>query len=283
MSQVRDKVMKNTEENLLISWFEDEAIPSSERTRILACKKTLISLVKTLRRWRDIERELARAKLDLSAAKDVLAPLNIMGSNHQKSVAQINLITGRVVRKFDSISDASLFHKCHASNIANVLSGRSKSAVGYGWRQVSRVKTCPSCRKQKVLNNKNYKDKGGSQWSAYCLKCIPLMGRVNLIRRRLIEEKVLKEYANSVTLILKGVVKHVKPMCIMATARALTESETMKTLNLETKMTKQEASGLSIKLATDISENMKPGSFTKVMNAIFITLCEECVDTLEDV
>jgi hypothetical protein len=74
-----------------------------------------------------------------SKVLNVLSAYKIANNNKKKKIKQIDIITGCVIKIFDSIRQASEETKIPASNIVAVLKGRQKRTYEYSWCYVEKV------------------------------------------------------------------------------------------------------------------------------------------------
>ena len=63
----------------------------------------------------------------------VLSRVERMANHNKKVIYQIDVITGYIIRKYDSIQEAIDIYKINRSTITNVLKGRIDSYKGYAW------------------------------------------------------------------------------------------------------------------------------------------------------
>ena len=61
----------------------------------------------------------------------------IMNRNiHKKKIAQIDLKTGNIIRKFEAIRDVNREFGYDTSAISRVCLGKQKTSYGYGWKYI---------------------------------------------------------------------------------------------------------------------------------------------------
>ena len=61
---------------------------------------------------------------------------SIIRNIHKKKIAQIDLKTGNIIRKFESIRDVNREFGYDTSAISRVCLGKQKTSYGYGWKYI---------------------------------------------------------------------------------------------------------------------------------------------------
>jgi len=118
-----------------------------------------------------------------------------------QSVAKVCLKTGEVIEKFASINDgAKSVNGSHAA-IIGVLKGTGKSAYGYFWKKIGRIKVCPSCLELKPI--REYREEqvnGKPKIGGYCFPCEAKKNKFHETKRHFIksgfEKKESEKLAN---------------------------------------------------------------------------------------
>ena len=118
-----------------------------------------------------------------------------------QSVAKVCLKTGEVIEKFASINDgAKSVNGSHAA-IIGVLKGTGKSAYGYFWKKIDRLKVCPSCLELKPI--REYREEqvnGKPKIGGYCFPCEEKKNKFHETKRTLMGSGLPKKEAEKLAL-----------------------------------------------------------------------------------
>jgi hypothetical protein len=118
-----------------------------------------------------------------------------------QSVAKVCLKTGEVIEKFASINDgAKSVNGSHAA-IIGVLKGTGKSAYGYFWKKIGRIKVCPSCLELKPI--REYREEqvnGKPKIGGYCFPCEAKKNKFHETKRTLMGSGLPKKEAEKLAL-----------------------------------------------------------------------------------
>lgn len=150
--------------------------------------RTLGIILQTLADYEDMLNNFAVEKVEAEKREFARSEYeNQPGETHTRSVLQIDLRTGKVIKIFPSIAKASRETRASANSIGNILRGIGVQSGGYGWRRSTfQYKQCPRCKDIGTVSKRfGYLHcKGKKRPKPYCLDCYKIVVKERNDRRR---------------------------------------------------------------------------------------------------
>lgn len=148
-------------------------------------------IYKILDEKKQLEKQIKRLRKDYLS----VIPDPQLRDKGVKSVAKCDYLTGEILCRYESISEASRDIGGSVNVIKGCLNGRASQAYGFLWVEINRHKRCPYCKELKPI--KQFREVKTTKATHFgcCRLCEPLKNKKESGVRKLIELGMTKEKA----------------------------------------------------------------------------------------